>query len=267
MALAALNRHQDALASYGRALALQPDNADVHFNAALSLLTIGDYPRGLAEYEWRWKRAGMGPRKDLRRPLWLGETPLAGKTILLHAEQGLGDTMMFARYVPLLARAGAQVVLEVQPELKALAGRARRRRRDCRAGEPLPPFDLHCPLTSLPFACKTELSNVPADIPYLRASEAQTREMAAAPRTACRRRVSRWPGPAAPPMSTTATARSRCRSLSRCLRRKTCALSASSASFVRPTPSCWRAIRASLISAASLPTSPTPPRCWRSSIS
>ena len=83
----------DALASYGRALALQPDNADVHFNAALSLLTIGDYPRGFAEYEWRWKRAGMGPRKDLRQPLWLGETPLAGKTILLHAEQGLGDTI------------------------------------------------------------------------------------------------------------------------------------------------------------------------------
>ncbi len=80
---------QDALASYGRALALQPDNADVHFNAALSLLTMGDYARGLAEYEWRWKRAGMGARKDLRKPLWLGETPLAGKTILLHAEQVL----------------------------------------------------------------------------------------------------------------------------------------------------------------------------------
>ena len=171
MALAALNRHQDALASYGRALALQPDNADVHFNAALSLLTMGDYTRGLTEYEWRWKRAGMGARKDLRKPLWLGETPLAGKTILLHAEQGLGDTVMFARYAPLLARDGARVVLEVQPELKGLLAGLEGVAAVVARGEPLPPFDVHCPLTSLPLACKTELSKVPADIPYLHASE------------------------------------------------------------------------------------------------
>ena len=173
MALAALNRHGDAIASYHRALALQPDNADVHFNNALSLLTVGDYPRGLAEYEWRFKRAGIGPRKDLRRPLWLGETPLAGKTILLHAEQGLGDTIMFARYAPLLARGGARVVLEVQPELKALLAGLDGVAAIVAHGEPLPPFDVHCPLTSLPFACKTELYSVPADIPYLRASDVQ----------------------------------------------------------------------------------------------
>ena len=103
LALAALNRHQDAVASYGRALALQPDFADAHFNAAMSLLTIGDYARGFAEYEWRWKRTGMAVRKEFRRPAWLGELPLAGKTILLHAEQGLGDTVQFVRYVPRLA--------------------------------------------------------------------------------------------------------------------------------------------------------------------
>jgi tetratricopeptide (TPR) repeat protein len=171
MVLAALNRHQDALASYGRALALQPDNADVHFNAALSLLTMGDYARGLAEYEWRWKRAGMGARKDLRKPLWQGETPLAGKTILLHAEQGLGDTVMFARYAPLLARAGARVVLEVEPELKGLLAGLEGVTAVVGRAEPLPPFDVHCPLTSLPLACRTELSKVPADIPYLHASE------------------------------------------------------------------------------------------------
>jgi tetratricopeptide (TPR) repeat protein len=171
MALAALNRHQDALASYRRALALQPENADVHFNAAMSLLTIGDYPNGFTEYEWRWKRPGMGMRTDLRKPLWLGETPLAGKTILLHAEQGLGDTVMFARYAPLLARSGARVVLEVQPELKTLLAALQGVAAIVARGEPLPPFDLHCPLTSLPFACKTTLSSVPADIPYLRAPE------------------------------------------------------------------------------------------------
>lgn len=171
MALAALNRHADAVQSYGRALALQPDNADVHFNAALSLLTAGDYPRGFAEYEWRWKRAGMGARKDLRKPLWQGETPLAGRTILLHAEQGLGDTLMFARYALVLAGGGAKVVMEVQPELKSLLGGLEGVAAIVAHGEALPPFDVHCPLTSLPFVCKTELASVPAEIPYLRATD------------------------------------------------------------------------------------------------
>ncbi len=81
------------------------------------------------EYEWRWKRSGMtDTRRGYGKPLWLGEYPLARKTILLHAEQGLGDTIQFARYAPLLARAGATVVLEVQPELKSSAGGPRRRR-------------------------------------------------------------------------------------------------------------------------------------------
>ena len=170
MTLAGINRHQDALASYGKMLAIQPDNAEAHFNAALSLLTLGDYPRGLTEYEWRWKRAGMTARKDLRKPLWLGETPLAGKTILLHAEQGLGDTVMFARYAPVLARSGARVVLEVQSELKELLDGLEGVAAVVARGEPLPPFDLHCPLASLPLARKTDLSSIPADMPYLSAS-------------------------------------------------------------------------------------------------
>ncbi len=171
MVLAALNRHQDALASYARVLALQPGYADAHFSAALSLLTVGDYPRGFAEYEWRWKRAGMTARKDLRKPLWLGEARLAAKTILLHAEQGLGDTVMFARYAPLLARAGARVAIEAQPELKGLLTGIEGAVSVVARGEPLPPFDLHCPLASLPLACKTGLADVPAPIPYLRAPE------------------------------------------------------------------------------------------------
>ena len=88
--------------------------------------------------------------------------------------------MQFVRYAPLLARAGAKVVLEVQPELKALLAGLEGVAAIVARGEPLPPFDVHCPLASLPLACKTELSSVPADIPYLRASEAQHREMAAA---------------------------------------------------------------------------------------
>jgi len=172
LALAALNRHTDAISSYDRLLALQPDNVEAHFNKAMSLLTLGDYPRGFAEYEWRWKRAGMTTRKEFRRPPWLGEIPLAGKTIVLHAEQGLGDTVMFVRYVPLVAKAGAKVVLEVQPELKDLLIRLENIAAIVARGEALPPFDLHCPLGSLPLAFKTQLAAVPADIPYLRSSEA-----------------------------------------------------------------------------------------------
>jgi tetratricopeptide (TPR) repeat protein len=171
LALASLNRHGEALESYGKALALQPDHADARFNAALSRLTLGDYRHGFQDYEARWLRSGMAGPERLRAPLWLGQSPLARKTILLHAEQGLGDTVQFARYVPLLARAGATVVLEVQPELKDLLAGLDGAAAVIARGEPRPPFDVHCPLGSLPLACKTEAATVPAEIPYLRASE------------------------------------------------------------------------------------------------
>jgi tetratricopeptide (TPR) repeat protein len=172
-ALQALNRHEDAVACFGKAIALQPDYADAHSNQALSLLTLGELRRGFSAYEWRWKRSGMaGAQGRYGRPLWLGEFPLGNKTILLHAEQGLGDSIQFARYAPLLARGGAKVVLEVQPGLQALLsgldGVA-----SCHArGEPLPAYDVHCPLGSLPLAFKTDATTIPADIPYL-AADAQ----------------------------------------------------------------------------------------------
>jgi hypothetical protein len=172
-ALQALNRHDDAIKSFDKAIALQMVYADAHFNRALSLLTLGDLASGFAQYEWRWKRSGMSDtRRGYGRPLWLGEYPLARKTILLHAEQGLGDTIQFARYAPLLARAGAKVMLEVQPELKSLLA-GLEGVASCHArGETLPTYDVHCPLGSLPLALKTEPGNIPADIPYLRADEA-----------------------------------------------------------------------------------------------
>jgi tetratricopeptide (TPR) repeat protein len=172
-ALQALNRHQEAVASFEKAIAVDKDYADAHSNMALSLLTLGALPRGFSEYEWRWKRGGMADtRRGYRGRLWLGEFPLGQRTILLPAEQGLGDTIQFVRYAPLLARAGATVVLEVQAELKTLLatidGVA-----SCHArGEALPAFDLYCPLGSLPLALKTEPSTIPADTPYLRADEA-----------------------------------------------------------------------------------------------
>ena len=172
-ALQSLNRHDEAIKSFDKSIALQKDYADAHFNRALSLLTLGDLGRGFEQYEWRWKRSGISDtRRGYGRPLWLGEYPLARKTILLHAEQGLGDTIQFARYAPLLARAGAKVMLEVQPELKSLLA-GLEGVASCHArGETLPTYDVHCPLGSLPLALKTGPGNIPADIPYLRADEA-----------------------------------------------------------------------------------------------
>jgi tetratricopeptide (TPR) repeat protein len=171
LALQALNRFDDALTSYSKALELQRDYADAHFNQALALLTIGDFRRGFAEYEWRWRRTGMAAH-GRGRPLWLGEYPLGGRTILLHAEQGLGDTIQFARYVPLLARTGAKVVLEVQPQLKALLGQIADAGCVVARGQPVPAFDVHCPLGSLPLALRTEPATIPAEVPYLRADDA-----------------------------------------------------------------------------------------------
>jgi tetratricopeptide (TPR) repeat protein len=172
-ALAALNRFEDALASYDKAKAIQKDNPDIHFMESLALLTVGDYRRGFEKYEARWRRSGMPEQKSRGRPLWRGDYSLARKTVLLHAEQGLGDTIQFARYVPQLAASGANVILEVPPELTALLSRLEGAKVVIARGAPAPPYDVHCPLGSLPLALKTEPSNVPAPIPYLSADEAR----------------------------------------------------------------------------------------------
>ncbi len=171
-ALQTINRHAEAVQSFDRAIALQKDYADAHSNRALSLLTLGELAAGFAEYEWRWRRTGMSDtRRGYRGALWRGEYPLQRKTILLHAEQGLGDTIQFARYAPLLARAGATAVLEVQPALKPLLATLPGVASVHARGEPLPAYDVHCPLGSLPLALKTESANIPAAIPYLHADD------------------------------------------------------------------------------------------------
>jgi tetratricopeptide (TPR) repeat protein len=177
LTLQALNRHREAVASYERALALDKNFADAHFNLALALLTLGEFRRGFAEYEFRWQRTGMpAQRRGHGRPLWLGEYPPTGRTILLQGEQGLGDTIQFARYAPLLAKAGAKVVLEVQPELKAPLARMDGVAGVVARGEAPPPFDVYCPLGSLPLALKTEVTTIPAEVPYLAAAPARVEE-------------------------------------------------------------------------------------------
>ena len=178
-ALSQLRRFDEAIASYGEVLARRKDDANAHFNRSLALLTLGQYRRGFEAYEWRWRRAGMPPQKSRGRPLWLGDYPLHRKTILLHAEQGLGDTIQFARYVPLVAAAGATVVLEVQPELTPLISSLGGAAQVIPRGAAPPPFDVHCPLGSLPLAMKTELEAVPAAIPYLCADPARIAQWSA----------------------------------------------------------------------------------------
>jgi len=170
-ALAALNRLDEALTSYAKARAAGKDHPDIQFSEALALLARGDYRSGFEKYEARWRRSGMPAPQSRKGPLWLGDYALARKTVLLHAEQGLGDTIQFARYVPLLAATGTKIVLEVQSELTALLARLDGGAQIIARGETPPPFDVHCPLGSLPLALRTEPDSVPAQIPYLSADD------------------------------------------------------------------------------------------------
>jgi tetratricopeptide (TPR) repeat protein len=163
-----LGRFGAALAGNARALALAPDLAEAHLNQAMIHLLQGDFARGLPEFEWRWRDAQLAAaRRDFAVPRWHGDADLAGRTLLIHAEQGLGDTLQFARYAPLLAAAGARVVLEVQPPLKNLLRSLPGGIEVVARGDALPPFDLHCPLLSLPLALGTRLDSIPAAVPYL----------------------------------------------------------------------------------------------------
>jgi tetratricopeptide (TPR) repeat protein len=167
-----LRRFDEALTSYDRALVLRPDFADGHFNASVCRLLGGDFARGWQQHEWRWETKQLrAVKRRFAQPLWTGADDLAGKTILLHAEQGFGDTIQFCRYVPQVVERGASVIVEVQKPLcelmKGLAGEAQIVPR----GEALPDFDLHCPLLSLPLAFGTRLETIPSRTPYLTAPE------------------------------------------------------------------------------------------------
>jgi Flp pilus assembly protein TadD len=163
-ALRELRRYDEALASYRIALALAPQRVDIHVNGALTLLLIGRLREGFCAYEWR--RRG---KAEPQAPLWTGDAPIAGKTILIHAEQGFGDTIQFIRYVPIVATLGARVIVAVPPPLKPLIA-AMPGITALTAGDAQPAFDFHCPIMSLPFAFGTEIDTIPGPVPYLRPS-------------------------------------------------------------------------------------------------
>ena len=161
VALQALHRVEEALESYDRALKINPDYADAQWNESLCRLLMGDFALGWQKHEWRWKKElGIGNPRNFEQPLWLGKEDLENKTILLHSEQGLGDTIQFCRYARQTAQLGAKVILEVQPPLKTLLKDLEGAAMVFGRGENLPDFDYHCPLLSLPLAFKTDLSNI-----------------------------------------------------------------------------------------------------------
>jgi tetratricopeptide (TPR) repeat protein len=165
-ALCAQGRLDEALAEYETALRLEPDNPEAHWDRALVRLLQGDYERGWHDYEWRWRCPHPPSLPPFQQPRWDG-SPLQGRTILLYAEQGLGDTLQFVRYAPLVRAGGGRVILQCQDALLPLL--ARTPGIDALVGHSASPpaFDLYAPLVSLPGLLGTTLSNIPAEVPYL----------------------------------------------------------------------------------------------------
>jgi Flp pilus assembly protein TadD len=165
-ALLDLGRPDEAEASYRTALRLRPDFPEAHLVLAILHLLRGRFAEGWDEYEWRWRCRSFDLR-PFTAPLWKGED-IGGRVILLHAEQGLGDTLQFCRYIPLIAP-DARVILEVQAPLVPLLAQLPGVASIIAVGDDLPSFDLHCPLMSLPRAFGTTLDTVPGVTPYLTA--------------------------------------------------------------------------------------------------
>lgn len=155
-----------AIALYKEALTLDPENVTIRTNLAYLFLSLGRLEEGLIEHEWRWKKPEAGKLRDFNCPLWKGE-PLQGKRILIHAEQGFGDTLQFVRYVPLVAQRGGKVILEVPRALHKLLSQISQAEQVISAGDPLPEVEWHCPLMSLPLAFGTTLETIPFYTSYL----------------------------------------------------------------------------------------------------
>ncbi|MBN3729091.1 tetratricopeptide repeat protein, partial [Burkholderia sp. Ac-20379] len=169
-----VGRHAEALDDLLLACRRDPHHGEAPRVEAFCRLLMGDYALGWARHEARWQAAdAMLNRRHADRPAWIGDAPLAGRTLLLHTEQGYGDVLQFCRYASLAADQGATVHLEVPAELTGLFGSLRGVSRVIAFGEPLPAFDLQCPMMSLPYAFRTELDTVPAATPYLRADPAR----------------------------------------------------------------------------------------------
>ena len=160
------NKVVEAMPHFDDALRLDPGHAEAHKGKGMALLKLGQFNEGWAEYEWRWRCKDLPPLRS-PRPQWDG-SPLQGQTILLHSEQGLGDTLQFVRYVSLVKEQGGTVILACPTPLLPLLRNCPGIDRLISRKSTLPPHDVHIPLLSLPRVLRTELTNVPCEIPYLR---------------------------------------------------------------------------------------------------
>ena len=165
------SRYDEALKNFERACTLKPDYAKARAARAGAWLRIGEYARGWPEYEWRWRVERFPGRRPAQGvPLWNG-ADLAGKTILLYHEQGLGDTIMFARYIPLVAARGGRVIVEAPPPLVDLVSQVAGVRDVVIPNGPPPTYDVQLPLLSLPSVFGTTMETIPSDVPYLKVPE------------------------------------------------------------------------------------------------
>jgi len=173
-----MNLISKAVASYERSIFLRPDYPGVHLCKALTLLVNGQFEEGFELYEWRWRTPKFGgfarfhpdPR-SFPEPLWLGAQSLLGKTILLQAEQGIGDIIQFCRYVKSVSDLGANVILEAPSKLNSLLKSLDGNFEVVNIDSDLPHFDYRCPIMSLPCALKTTLHSVPFPRGYLKADQ------------------------------------------------------------------------------------------------
>jgi tetratricopeptide (TPR) repeat protein len=175
-----LHRLDDSLQSSDLSIALDPQYVDAQFNKSLTQLLRGDLIEGFRGYQVRWKTPTFAPiRRQFTQPLWLGDSPLEGKRLLVHNEQGLGDSLQFCRFVTLAARAGAEVIYEVEAPLYDLFQSLEGVTTLIRQRDPLPAFDLYCPVMSLPIGFACSLSNLPAQSAYLHAKPEKLAQWAA----------------------------------------------------------------------------------------
>jgi tetratricopeptide (TPR) repeat protein len=162
-----LNRDDEALRDFEKAIALRPDNAEALLNKSLVKLSLGDFEEGWALYEWRWKsKFFTSTVRPFSQKPWLGDSEVAGKTALVHAEQGFGDIIQFYRYLAELGKRGCKIILEAPAPLVPLFAAQQNDFQIIPWGV-TPHFDVHCPLLSLPYAFKTTLRTIPACTPYL----------------------------------------------------------------------------------------------------
>lgn len=161
----------DALAEFEHAIRIRPQYAEAHWNRGITLLLLGQYKEGWREFEWRHQNPGFAsPRRNFGQPLWDG-SPLDGKTLLVHTEQGAGDSIQFVRFLTSIEKDSGKILLECEPALYPLFSSMSVPDALIKKGEAIPHFDIHVPIMSLPFIIGTNSQTIPSDCPYLECSQ------------------------------------------------------------------------------------------------